>query len=389
MRRQYIVNSDTQKRWTSLTQQKPTVLLFVSDIWELFKLKKNLTAFISLIILVFIVTGCSGGGGGSAGSSQVDPSPSPTFAPNPSPTPVDYIYRDEMRQFVQDISAYAKTTNPAFIIIPQNAQALFTDSGLPGGKLSTEYLTSIDGTGRESLFYGENGIDSSNPASYSNQLTPLLNLGKSRGLTVLVTDYCYSTGKVDDSFSKNDNWGYIGFAADRAALDTIPTYPVLPHKVNDNYINSLLDIRNFLYIINPGRYEKKEDFLAALQKTDFDLLVIDAFFDGSEPLTASEVYSLKNRANGGRRLVIAYMSIGEAENYRYYWNPDWVENPPEWLEAENPQWPGNYKVRYWFDEWKHIIYGNNESYTKIILDAGFDGVYLDVVDGYEYFEAMK
>lgn len=339
------------------------------------------------MILAFIVAGCSGGG--SAGSSQVDPSPSPTIAPTPSPTPADYVYRDAMRRFVQDISAYAKTNTPAFIVIPQNAQALFTDTGLPNGKLSTEYLTSIDGTGRESLFYGENGMDSANPDSYSNQLISLLNLGKSRGLTVLVTDYCYSTGKVDDSYRKNDNWGYIGFAADRTSLDTIPNYPSSPHNLNDNYINSLLDIRNFLYIINPGGYGKKEDFLAALQKTDFDLLVIDAFFDGTEPLTPSDVYSLKTRANGGRRLVIAYMSIGEAENYRYYWNPDWVQNPPEWLEGENPQWPGNYKVRYWYDEWKHIIYGNDESYTKMILDAGFDGVYLDIVDGYEYFEEVE
>ena len=352
-------------------------------------MKKNLSAFISLIIFVFIAAGCSGGGGSSNTTSPAYSSPVPTISPTPSPTPANYVYRDSMRQFIQSISAYAKTTNPAFIVIPQNAQALFTDTGLPGGKLSTEYLTSIDGTGRESLFYGEDGMDSANPASYSNRLTPLLNLGKSRGITVLVTDYCYSTGKVDDSYNKNDNWGYIGFAADKTALDTIPVYPAVPHKVNDNYVNSLLDIRNFLYIINPGGYDKKEDFLAALQKTDYDLLIIDAFFDGKEPLTASDVYSLKTRANGGRRLVIAYMSIGEAENYRYYWNPVWVQNPPEWLEAENPEWAGNYRVRYWFDEWKGIIYGNDESYTKIILDAGFDGVYLDIADGYEYFEEMR
>ena len=32
------------------------------------------------------------------------------------------------------------------------------------------------------------------------------------------------------------------------------------------------------------------------------------------------------------------------------------------------------------------MYGNNSSYTKMILDAGFDGAYLDIIDGYEYFE---
>ena len=29
---------------------------------------------------------------------------------------------------------------------------------------------------------------------------------------------------------------------------------------------------------------------------------------------------LKIKDNGGKRIVIAYLSIGEAEDYRYYWN---------------------------------------------------------------------
>ncbi|HEC89701.1 MAG TPA: hypothetical protein ENI44_03860, partial [Thermoplasmatales archaeon] len=53
---------------------------------------------------------------------------------------------------------------------------------------------------------------------------------------------------------------------------------------------------------------------------------------------------------------------------------------------ENPNWPGCYKVKYWYPEWQSIIYGNNDSYLKKILDAGFDGVYLDVIDAFEYFE---
>jgi len=95
---------------------------------------------------------------------------------------------------------------------------------------------------------------------------------------------------------------------------------------------------------------------------------------------------LKKKANGGKRLVICYMSIGEAEDYRYYWNADWVNNPPEWLDGENPDWPGNYKVKYWHTDWQNIIYGNNSSYLKKILDAGFDGVYLDIIEAFEYYE---
>ena len=80
------------------------------------------------------------------------------------------------------------------------------------------------------------------------------------------------------------------------------------------------------------------------------------------------------------------MSIGEAEDYRYYWESDWDNNPPEWIAFENADWPGNYVVKYWNKDWQNIIFGNKNSYLKKILDAGFDGVYLDIIDAFEYFE---
>ncbi len=80
------------------------------------------------------------------------------------------------------------------------------------------------------------------------------------------------------------------------------------------------------------------------------------------------------------------MSIGEAEDYRYYWQTSWSTTKPAWLDAENPEWKGNYKVKYWYSDWQKLIYGNDSSYTKKILNAGFDGVYLDIIDAFEYYE---
>jgi cysteinyl-tRNA synthetase len=80
------------------------------------------------------------------------------------------------------------------------------------------------------------------------------------------------------------------------------------------------------------------------------------------------------------------LSIGEAEDYRYYWQTDWRTGNPSWIAEENPDWEGNYKVKYWEPEWQDIIYGNNNSYLIRILGAGFDGVYLDIIDAFEYFE---
>jgi cysteinyl-tRNA synthetase len=61
--------------------------------------------------------------------------------------------------------------------------------------------------------------------------------------------------------------------------------------------------------------------------------------------------------------------------------------PPAWIEEENPDWPGNYKVRYWMEEWQRILMGRDDSCLDRIMDAGFDGVYLDIIDAFWYFEA--
>ncbi|WP_049784619.1 endo alpha-1,4 polygalactosaminidase [Sediminispirochaeta smaragdinae] len=140
--------------------------------------------------------------------------------------------------------------------------------------------------------------------------------------------------------------------------------------------------------MNESDFPNTATFLSALQATNYDVLLIDLFFDGTEEseLSASEVAALRAKANGGSRIVLAYMSIGEAEHYRYYRKGSWNDNKPVWLAGENSDLPGNYKVRYWSDDWKEIIYENDQSYLKKIIDAGFDGVYLDIIDAYEYFE---
>ncbi len=116
-----------------------------------------------------------------------------------------------------------------------------------------------------------------------------------------------------------------------------------------------------------------------IAKTGFDYVVMDYSSDGSEDgeFSRSDVELI--RSSG--KVVLAYMSIGEAEDYRFYWDEDWYEDPPEWLGKENPEWPGNYAVKYWNEDWKGII----REYVERVLDQGFDGVYLDKVDEFEYW----
>ena len=150
--------------------------------------------------------------------------------------------------------------------------------------------------------------------------------------------------------------------------------------------------------VEAGRWRSVQHWLYQLQNLDvgraaasgFDLIVTDYSADGSNArrFTPEQVARMQAGRPQGR-LVLAYMSIGEAEDYRFYWRQDWRPGNPAWLLPVNPEWSGNYSVEYWQPEWKRILYGSPDAYLDKIIDAGYDGVYLDIIDAYERFEASR
>jgi cysteinyl-tRNA synthetase, unknown class len=290
-------------------------------------------------------------------------------------------FRQEMRGFVQHISADAKSKNSDFLIIPQNGQELLTSTGDADGSSVSSYINAIDAVGREDLFYGYENDDEPTPEEDKAFLISLCDVAKANNKVVLTTDYCFTHAKMDDSFIKNQTRGYISFAADHRELDNIPIYPAEIRNEHAFDVDHISEVRNFLYLINPSEFSSKQVFIDALKTTNYDLLLIDLFFN-DETLSSSDIAALKTKANGGKRLVIAYMSIGEAEDYRYYWE----ELDKTLIHQSNADWPGNYAVRYWDPRWKQVIFGNENAYLSKIIDAGFDGCYLDIIEAYEYFE---
>ncbi len=133
-----------------------------------------------------------------------------------------------------------------------------------------------------------------------------------------------------------------------------------------------------LRVANWG-YQLQEASPSEIASAGFDLMVIDYSHDGSDEGMYSQAEIRTIRSSG--TIPIAYISIGEAEDYRFYWKAEWEHNPPAWLGRTNPDWKGNYKVRYWNPEWQKIIY----SYLDRIVSQGFLGVYLDIVDAFEYW----
>jgi len=121
---------------------------------------------------------------------------------------------------------------------------------------------------------------------------------------------------------------------------------------------------------------------ATIARSRHDLIVIDYEQDGHSTFSASQIKLMK--AKGAHKLV-SYVSIGEAEDYRDYWKKSWATKKPAWLERENPDWEGNYKVRYWHPEWQKMTLDRIREVAK----AGYDGAYLDIVDAYEYFASRR
>lgn len=133
---------------------------------------------------------------------------------------------------------------------------------------------------------------------------------------------------------------------------------------------------------------------ARIAASPYDLVVIDyaqsAKGDLVEvPLTRDEVARMKVKPDGGKRIIIAYLSIGESEDNRYYWKAEWSRKRPAWMGAESKEWKGNYLVKYWEPVWQNYIYGSPLSYVDRILEAGFDGFYVDRADAYYRFGDTK
>jgi cysteinyl-tRNA synthetase len=139
-----------------------------------------------------------------------------------------------------------------------------------------------------------------------------------------------------------------------------------------------------LSAVKTWHYQLDSIDIEKMSKLDADMLVIDyARGGGAIPLNKDDVARLKRKPDGTRRIVISYLSVGEAEEYRFYWQDAWKVEKPGFLVRENCAWPKAWMVRFWEPGWRDLIISGPDAYLKRIIAAGFDGVYLDRVDMWE------
>jgi cysteinyl-tRNA synthetase len=157
----------------------------------------------------------------------------------------------------------------------------------------------------------------------------------------------------------------------------------------------------------------------ALANSRYDMIVVDPTVTHDYSFNARNmVQKIKaSKASDGthRKLVIAYIDIGQAEEWRWYWDghttyehlgacqPSYISQIQmwaPWVVACDPDgWAGNYPVAYWHSDWKDVvIYGTTlgshlglyfNSLLDEVIQDGFDGIYLDWVEAWEMTEVQQ
>jgi cysteinyl-tRNA synthetase, unknown class len=299
------------------------------------------------------------------------------------PDPVDF--KKAMAGMVIEFSSTARQSSPDFIIVAMDGEALYTTNGDSTGPVNEEYRDAIDGLAVQKMFYGSINVNLPSPPSERELRIPFLNLARQAGKSIFSVEYCSTAVYVDNAISQVLQLSYIPFASATYNCSGIPVYPVQPVNSHSGAVTALSSAMNFLYLSNPDSFSDRSVYLAALDATNYDVLIIDPYYDG-QIISSAELNALQSKAGGGRRLVLANIHLGIARNDRYYWDPEWNISKPSWIMLEDPENPGHHFVKYWDRGWRELLYLGQGSMLERILDAGFDGLMLEGADSYRLFD---
>ena len=283
-----------------------------------------------------------------------------------------------------ELGDYARGRIPNFLLVGNGPTGLLEVTEYNSEENVARLVGALDGFFMESRFYAgyeEDGEKAERNDSETDEfLAAMLRKPLLAGKQVFILDYVKGK-KIRHVQELGAAEGYVADGGDRL-LDVIPDRRPMHENADD--VTRLKQVKNFLVLLNPEHYKTRESYLKALSETNYDLLIVDLYY-GDRPLSKEEVARLKRKANGGQRLLLSYMSVGEAADYRPYWQSTWTAERPHWLAEPNPAWPGSYKARYWSQEWHDLLYGSPNAYLDLIMAAGFDGAFLDVMDAWQYF----
>jgi cysteinyl-tRNA synthetase len=148
----------------------------------------------------------------------------------------------------------------------------------------------------------------------------------------------------------------------------------------------LTSVKDFSYVL--GNLNSA-GAVTTLAQSKYDMLVVDptATFKGNANFDMAGMVAQLHAADPGR-IVLAYLNIGEAADFRTYWQNNWKAptkshhgNPAYILESDPSGWSGSYPTAFWNAAWQKLFIGKN-GIVQTLMKAGFDGVSLGWVSGY-------
>jgi cysteinyl-tRNA synthetase, unknown class len=152
----------------------------------------------------------------------------------------------------------------------------------------------------------------------------------------------------------------------------------LPSSPSDGRVSAAPAVIRPWSTVKSWTYWLDRPDLAQIGASAFELAVIDYSSDRTVAgeFTAAQIDAL--RSGQCSRRVLAYISVGQAENYRFYWQPGWRTGNPSWIGDVDPDRPTDFSVELANPAWREIM----ERYLDRVIAQGFDGVYLDRIDSY-------
>ena len=399
-------------------------------------------------VLVALIMVCGWIGSAAAQERPLDwKPPLPESVPN---------YRDHWRSVVMELSNYAKTRNPKFVILVrvgaellvrgdrevqwdevQDPTGINYDKRLPLGAPIRPYIKAIDGVVFNNIYCGDTafenkplddlikfrladdekivqdlrvGVERPAPAieqgPYSNdphaemkraaEIRRLADLEDHRrralramaalrtfNRPILSIENCPTQAAADNAVRAADRDHVLTFAAMQdPMLDVLPKNR--PVHENANPVTSISQMKTWLVNTKGDKFGGREDWLSALTKTNYDAVVVDVGWRGVDLFNKADISRLKYKSLGGPRLVLAEMPMGRAFDWRWYWQKDWTAGNPPFLFAVDKSEPGAFVVDPLSPQWLEIL----GKYIAGLMDLGFDGVMMDDIDTYLWFEDL-
>ena len=314
----------------------------------------------------------------------------PNYIPN---------YRAYMRNNLLMLIHYAKAQNPDFKIIVHEGQDLITKSLWEYDREGYNRARSQE-KAQDASFLFHQQFSEKEPSRYTDAYEYLHlvdaiavnnlycgqgkenSVAQTHNLTSITIENCLTqesleAAQISAMINKKITYGFTDLGS---AFNNIDTHNALNDSSKN--IEKVSDAQNILILTDDSKYPTKEDLIADLLKTNYDIIIMKPLFANSERFAADDLSRLHFKHNGSKRLLIAELNISEASPQDYFWQKDWHLGSPSWLARPSFSSLDGFITKYWDPAWQKII----SRYFKDIVGEGFDGIFFTGVENYHYFE---